>query len=123
MRSWDLFGPVKGHMICTGRHCLQWRNQSTRTHIVNESKIAKLCKIPRCQIVKGLSTRVTVKSTRPPPLHRTEVTSLTHERSSVGARPSSAAPVEQKSHPLTHKRFSVGDGPPRPSPSNRSKAN
>jgi len=38
---------------------------------------------------------------------------LTHERSSVGARPSSAAPVDQNQHPLTHERSSVGA---RPSP-------
>src|ERR1051325_4038506 len=37
---------------------------------------------------------------------------LTHETSSVGARPSSAAPVDQNHHPLTHETSSVG---PRPS--------
>jgi len=36
---------------------------------------------------------------------------LTHERSSVGARPSSAAPVDQNQHPLTHERSSVGAHP------------
>ena len=36
---------------------------------------------------------------------------LTHESSSVGARSSSAAPVEQKSQPLTRERSSVGARP------------
>jgi len=68
------------------------------------------CKINTVKVAATELNRQWTVGTRPSPAAPIDQKPhpLTHESSSVGARPSPAAPIDQNHHPVTHERSSVG---------------